>query len=609
MSLGSSPGAERYVSHLADPAAAACSGGIERLQATRPGSGERLNPTAAPVRRYVAHLEAEQADLRQEIAAEIGRAPAVDFTYTYALNGLALRLTADEAAAVAQLPEVTSVVVDVQRELLTDNGTAWVGAPAVWDGTATGVEGTRGEGIVAGVLDTGINPSNPSFAATVPVEDGGDGYEHTNPLGEGVYLGICDPDNTDQYDERFACNDKLIGAWDVSGDGPFDTDGHGSHVASTVAGNQVDAAVNGPSGISDTRTISGVAPHANLIAYDVCDFEDCSMAATTAAIDQAIADGVDVINYSIGGWLPSAAWSDPDTLGCLNGRSAGRFVATAAGNDGPWAESIGAPADIPWVTSVGASTHDRTYANSLTGLTRQDGAGLPDIEGLAFTSGYGPAPIVYAGDYGNPWCEWDVVPEDTFDGEIVVCERGFMGRVEMGEILAAAGAGGLILANDEESGDSLSGDVHVLPAVHISYDDGVALREWLADGTNHTATITGATLSEDPADGDVTAGFSSRGPNRAMDAITPSVTARGLDILAAAHASTPEAAIDPQCTFYAGTSMASPHAAGAGALLTDRVQDWTPAEIQYAVITTETPTVTKEAGVTSADPFNMGSGG
>src|SRR5690606_23949358 len=243
-----------------------------------------------------------------------------------------------------------------------------------------------------GVLDTGINPSNPSFAATVPVEDGGDGYEHMNPLGEGVYLGTCDPANTDQYDERFACNDKLIGAWDFSGDGPFDADGHGSHTASTVAGNQVDAVVTGPSGISDTRTISGVAPHANLIAYDVCNMDGCSMAATTAAIDQAIADGVDVINYSIGGWLPSAAWSDPDTLGFLNARAAGIFVATAAGNDGPWAESIGAPADIPWVTAVAASTHDRSYTNTVTDLTREDGTGPPDIEGLGFAAARPPLP-------------------------------------------------------------------------------------------------------------------------------------------------------------------------------------------------------------------------
>src|SRR5690625_3362140 len=608
MSLGSSPGAERYVVQLADPAVAAYSGGIGRLQATRPGAGDRLNPTAAPVREYVAHLEAEQDAVRDRIADEIGHSPAVDFTYTYAVNGIAVRLTADEAASVVQLHGVTSVVVDVQRELLTDNGPAWIGAPSLWDGSATGVEGTRGEGIVAGVLDTGINPSNPSFAAAVPVEDGGDGYEHTNPLGEGVYLGICDPANTDQYDERFACNDKLIGAWDFSGDGPFDADGHGSHTASTVAGNQVDAVVTGPSGISDTRTISGVAPHANLISYDVCDLEGCSMAATTAAIDQAIADGVDVINYSIGGWLPSAAWSDPDTLGFLNARAAGIFVATAAGNDGPWSESIGAPADIPWITAVGASTHDRSYPNTVTGLTREDGTGLGDIEGLGFTAGYGPAPVVYAGDYGNPWCEWDVFPEDTFDGEIVVCERGFMGRVEMGEIVAAAGAGGLILANDEFGGDLLAGDVHVLPAVHISYDDGVALKEWLADGTGHTATITGATLSEDPANGDVTAGFSSRGPNRAMDAITPSVTAPGVDILAAAGASTPEAEVDPQWTFYSGTSMASPHVAGAGALLTDLEPDWTPAEIQSALMTTATTAVTKEDGLTPADPFDMGSG-
>lgn len=606
--LGKSPDSERYIVQLADPAVATYSGGVERLRATKPAAGGRLDPAAAPVRRYAAHLEDEQDALRGLIAREIGRSPRVDFTYIYALNGLAVRLTADEAAAVAGLPEVTSVVVDVRRELQTDNGPAWIDAPALWDGTATGVDGTRGGGIVAGILDTGINPSNPSFADTVPMADGGDGFDHTNPLGGGTYLGMCDPANADQYDERFACNDKLIGAWDFSGDGPFDTDGHGSHTASTVAGNQVDAVVNGPSGISETRRISGVAPHANLIAYDVCDVDGCSMAATTAALDQAIADGVDVLNYSIGGWEPSAAWSDPEALGFLAARAAGIFVATAAGNDGPWSETIGTPADIPWITTAAASTHDRSYVNALTDLTRADGTGLPDLEGLGFTTGYGPAPIVDAADYGNPWCEPGSFRNRTFNGEIVICERGFVDRLEMGEVVSNAGAGGMILANDEESGDSLTGDAHELPAVHITYDDAVALREWLAEGTGHTGTIAGATLSEDPAKGDVTADFSSRGPNRAMDLISPSVTAPGVDILAAFGASTPEAEAAPQWGFSSGTSMASPHVAGAGALLKVLEPEWSPAEIQSALMTTATTAVTKEDGSTPADPFDMGSG-
>ncbi|WP_324651602.1 S8 family serine peptidase [Georgenia sp. H159] len=608
MRLGSAPTAERYIVQLTDPAVAAYSGGIERLRATRPGAGNRLDATAAPVREYVAHLDAEQDDLRDRIADEVGHAPSVDFTYAYALNGIAVRLTADEAAAVARLPEVTSVVVDARRELHTDNGPTWIGAPALWDGTATGVEGTRGEGILAGIIDSGINPSNPSFADTVPVADGGDGYDHTNPLGTGVHLGICDPASTDQYDERFACNDKLIGAWDFAGDGPFDTDGHGSHTASTVAGNQVDAVVNGPSGISQTRTISGVAPHANLIAYDVCDVDGCATAAISAAIDQAIADGVDVINYSIGSSAPSAAWADPDAVGFLAARAAGIFVATSAGNDGPGSETLGSVGDVPWLTTAAASTHDRTFPNTVTDLTREDGVGLADIEGLGFTTGHGPAPIVYGGDYGDPLCQAENFPEGTFDGEIVVCDRGITGRVEKGQVVSDAGAGGMVLANDEASGDSLTGDAHVLPAVHITYDDGVALKAWLADGTGHTGTITGATLSEDPADGDATADFSSRGPNRAMDIISPSVTAPGVDILAAYGASTTEAEVSPEWTFVSGTSMASPHVAGAGALLRVLEPEWTPAEMQSALMTTATTAVTKEDGVTPADPFDMGSG-
>ncbi|WP_165962715.1 S8 family serine peptidase [Occultella glacieicola] len=604
--LGTAATAELYIVQLEAPTVSAYEGGIHALQATRPDAGERLDPSSAPVQDYRSYLADEQGELTQAIEAEIGRTPDVSFSYTYALNGIALELTTDEAAAVARLSGVTSVVVDVERQLQTDNGPAWIGAPSIWDGSATGVAGTRGEGIVAGVLDTGVNPSNPSFADSVPASAGGDGYDHTNP--RPGFVGMCDPANTEQYDPRFVCNDKLIGAWDFVGDGPFDTDGHGSHTASTVAGNQVDAVVEGPSGISETRRIQGVAPHANLITYDVCT-TGCSTAAITAAIDQAIDDGVDVINYSIGSDTPSSVWADPDTLGFLNARAAGVFVATSAGNDGPGAATLGSPADAPWLTSVANSTHDRRYVNAATGLNRTDGVPHPDISGLGFTVGYGPAPVVYAGDHGNPLCLAGIFPEGTFDGQIVVCDRGENGRVEKGQVVLAAGAGGMVLANDEASGSSLTGDAHVLPAVHITYADGVSLKTWLAEGDGHVGSIAGASLDIRPENGDVTSASSSRGPNRAIDLVSPSVTAPGTDILAAYGASTVEAEVAPTWNFVSGTSMASPHVAGAGALLSALEPTWTPAEIQSALMTTaSTANVTKEDGTTPADPFDMGSG-
>lgn len=468
------------------------------------------------------------------------------------------------------------------------------------------VEGNMGEGIIVGVIDTGINPSNPSFA-----DIGGDGYDHENPWGAGTYVGVCDPANPN-YDEDFPCNDKLIGAWGystVNGGDPRDYDSHGSHTASTAAGNFVfDAEVVGPT-ISLERAISGVAPHANIIAYAAC----CTTSALTAAIDQAVEDGVDVINYSIGSSSPSSVWNDFDTVGYLNAREAGIFVATSAGNDGPGDETVGSPADAPWLLSVGATTHDRALVNSLIDMEGGDTTPPADIFGAGFAAGYGPAPIVYAGDYGYPLCgtgasgpasnPW---PAGTFDGEIVICDRGTYGRVEKGENLAAAGAGGMILANDAASGDSLNGDAHALPAVHITYADGVVLKAWVASGTDHAGTIGGFVLDEADENGDIMAAFSSRGANRALaDIIVPSVSAPGVDIMAAVGVGDPDPA---EWGFISGTSMASPHAAGAAALLMAAFPDWTPAEIQSVLMTTAWTDVLDDDGVTPATPFDMGSG-
>ena len=609
------------------PPLAAYGGGIAGLAPTDPtvSGARRLNASSLPSRAYLSFLGSEQTNLISRIESALGRQVQVRFRYQAALNGLALPLSPQEADRVTDLPGVDRVVPDSTRRLLTDNGPQWIGAPGAWSGTHTGgAPGTKGEGVVVGVIDTGINTDHPSFADPGPVDD----YNYPSyglPTGPG-YKGFCDP-----VTGLPSCNDKLIGVYDFTPVGTGeDENGHGSHTASTSAGNELNAALVAPT-MTLNRHISGVAPHANVISYKACvgitaPAGECLVSALAAAINQATLDAVDVINYSIGGG-PVDPWADPDSVGFLNARRAGIFVSASAGNEGPGAGTIGSPANSPWLMSVGASTHDRKLVNGLDDLT--GGATTPpaDIEGKSLTSGVGPAPIVDAAALGFPLCGDGPVAADgatptinpfapgSLAGQIVVCERGTYGRVAKGQTVKDSGAVGMVLVNDAANGDSLVGDAHVLPAVHISYANGQILKQWLAAGAGHTGTIRGTTLDVRPENGDSMASFSSRGPNVASDIVKPDVTAPGVDILAAFS---DQAGPAPQYGIISGTSMSSPHAAGAAALIRALHPSWTPDEVRSALMTTaftsppgpgsEVHAVFKEDASTPADPFDMGGG-
>jgi subtilisin family serine protease len=605
---GAASSTARYIVQLTDPPLASYRGGIPGLAATNPAArgAVKLDPTTAASKAYLDYLASKQASVRSALQLGIGRAITVPFTYRYAYNGFAAVLTEQEAAAARSLSGVAQVQKEFTREPQTDAGPAWIGAPGIWSGGDTGgLPGTKGEGIVVGVIDTGINHDHPSFA-----DKGGDGYDHTNP--RGTFYGLCDPVLGAPF-----CNDKLIGVWDFTGTSPEDDNEHGSHTASTSVGNAVSATLNAPT-LSLTRSISGVAPHANLITYKACTAAGCLSPSLTAAIDQATADGVDVINYSIGGG-PTDPWDDADSDAFLGARDAGVFVSVSAGNDGPRAETVGSPANSPWVLSVGASTHNRAFVNALTSMSGGAGSAPADLHGRSFTAGYGPAKIVYAGNYGSALCgEGPAAPDGsaavnpflpgTFHGEIVVCDRGVYGRVEKASNVAEAGAGGYVLANDEPSGGSLIGDAYPIPGVHLTYSDGIVLKDWLAQGSGHTAKIAGTTADTSPANGDIMASFSSRGPNKpAPDVLKPDITAPGVDILAAIHTTNPLS--PPEFGVLSGTSMSSPHMTGSAALVRALHPDWTPAEVQSALMTTALNTgVRKEDGLRPADAFDMGSG-
>jgi subtilisin family serine protease len=282
-------------------------------------------------------------DLRQrrlnEAAVRLGRPLEPLFTYTHALNGMAIKLTPAEAQVMAEMPGVRAVTPEFTRFLSTNRGPQWIRADRVWSGAATGTA-NRGEGVIVGVIDSGINRSHASFAgAGIAAPPGGlRGYCVSTPA---------------------ACNNKLMGLWDFTvGAGntndPVDNDGHGTHVASTAVGSPF---------TRNTVTYSGVAPRAHIIAYKACPDDSCQGSALIASINQAVADGVGVINYSIGSgptdpWAAIGGSINDDSEAFLAAREAGIVVATSAGNDGPAPGTHGNPSNSPWVMGVAAATHD-----------------------------------------------------------------------------------------------------------------------------------------------------------------------------------------------------------------------------------------------------------
>ena len=140
-------------------------------------------------------------------------------------------------------------------------------------------------------------------------------------------------------------------------------------------------------------------------------------------------------------------------------------------------------------------------------------------------------------------------------------------------------------------------------AVHISQQDGDLLKGWLASGAGHIATISGAVQSVDDANADVMVQLSSRGPNSGVDVVSPSIAAPGADIIAADGTDG-----EIGWGFRTGTSMASPHIAGSAALLMSLYPDWSPAEVESAMMLTARQTVRLEDGATPATPFDRGAG-
>ena len=521
--------------------------------------------------------------------------------YTVALNGFSAVVTEDEAAELAKQPGVAFVAKDVFRERTTDSSGEFLELDVVKGPWRTGL---TGEDVVVGVIDDGIWPEHPSFADDGSYSDLGIELDESE-------RSACDFGNTahNPDDAAFECNDKLVGARQMLDtyraligadpdefDSARDDNGHGTHTASTAAGNAgVEASVLGvPRG-----TVSGVAPRARVIAYKGLGNLGGFGSDLAAAIDQAVADGVDVINYSIGG---GASLTGADDIAFLFAADAGVFVATSAGNSGPGDATVGGPGSVPWLTTVGASTQTRSFAGE---VVLGDGS---SYSGVSITAGTDELPLVDAADAGDELCNVGALDPSVVEGKIVLCRRGAIARVAKSEAVYVAGGAGMVLYNVDDAQELVS-DTHWVPSVHVNYSSGSAIKDYIASaGSGATASIVSLGTVDEPAP--VMAAFSSRGPDSvAEDIIKPDITGPGVQILAG-WSPFPDPGEVPGELFsaIAGTSMSSPHVAGAFALLKQAHPDWSPAMAKSALMTTAYQDVTKEDGVTPADPFDMGAG-
>ena len=590
-------------------AAASYTGDVEGLEATSPEiTGKSLDENEAAVDAYLAHVEDEEAAARQAIEAAVPSSTVLE-SFHVVYGGVSGIVPANKIESLLAVDGVAAVQENKLEQPLTDATPDFIGATEAW--AQLGGSTTAGEGVIVGVLDSGIWPEHPSLI------DNGityDGPELACDFGDGTDPDLGDP---------FTCNDKLIGAYAFvdtylafNGNPPLegefcndartacsarDANGHGTHTATTAAGSAVEE-VN-LLGV-DRGPISGIAPGAHVVAYRVCLNDGCYQGDSIAAVEQAIEDGVDVLNFSISGG--SSAYTDAVELAFLDAYAAGILVNASAGNSGPGA----ATADHagPWTNTVGASTSDRHFLTTVN-LTA-DGASL-DLTGATVTSGVEtPGAVILAQDvpgYDDPLCQTPL-PADSAVGQIVACERGVIARVDKSKNVLPSGAAGMILYNlDPARGTGLNTDNHFLPSVHIDVAEGEALLEFLEANPGTEATWDGGTATEVP--GDVMAGFSSRGP--LGDFLKPDVTAPGVQILAGnTPAPVGEGTGVPGQLFQAiqGTSMSSPHAAGVSALVKAAHPDWSPGQIKSALMTSSVQDVLKEDGATPADPFDRGAG-
>jgi subtilisin family serine protease len=574
---------------------------------TAAATPRRLDVRAPAARSYLAALAAEQRAAAAEIRREVAGA-AVGRRFRVLVNALTVELPARSLAKLGALDSVTRVYPSIRYTLRTNRSPGLIGATAF-----ESLTGSRGEGIKIAIVDDGVDISNPFF----------------DPVG------FTFPEGFPRGQRRFT-TEKVIVAKSFAAPGTpprsrraFDTrnSAHGSHVAGIAAGNGATTAASG-SDHPETTGLSGVAPRAWIGNYRVFNLptpvgDVANTPEIVAAFEEAVKDGMDVVNFSGGGFETEPA-NDALVEVIANVAAAGVVPVIAAGNErddfGPG--SVGSPGTAPAGIAVAAVSDSHVFGPALSvegyrDLPFSPGGGELPPESWAVTARELVDVTTVTGTDGRPvdshLCGLGADPNggrnplaaNSLKGAVLLVARGYCTFASKGRRARRAGAAGLVIV-DNRAGEANFIPVDLgFPAMMIADLDGTGLRAYLATRGGRAPMRAGRTPFEFVTDrGGVVTSFSSGGPTAFGHRLKPDLAAPGGAILSSTN---PDLTNSPFAVFD-GTSMAAPHVAGAAAILLQRHPGWSAEQIKSA-LTSTAGTAWANTARTSEAPVTLAGGG
>jgi minor extracellular serine protease Vpr len=473
-------------------------------------------------------------------------ATSLPLRYYWTLNGVALRVPAGTTNTIRSIEGVTNVTPVHEVRAFLDTSVPHTNAPSVWEDY-----GFFGQGITVADIDTGIAWDHGMFT--------------TNPA---AVPGV---------------NHEKITKYYTFTEGLYDGNGHGTHVGGIIAGDsELGYAPNPLTGYGEAL-LDGVAPKATLFGYKVLSDAGTGLnASVVLAIDTAVADNADVLNLSLGSDDDSP--DSPESVAVANAMAAGHFVAVAAGNAGPAYSTIGTPATREEILTVGSSTDP---GNIQYYLEDRDGGERFAMNLMSNSPAPSNDPLIderYV-HVGEGCTSIDYAVKEPVIGKVALIKRGTCTFSVKKDLAEAHGAIAALIFNNVEGNFSgtMSGSEIVVGA--LSDADGAHL----VAQTDARGLSSDAVLFDPNGDSRVgqISGFSSRGPTD-DHRIKPDIVAPG-DSITSSVTPIPNPLGVGEPSGYSdagGTSMASPHMAGAAALMVEAHPDWTTQEIKAAFMNT-----------------------